>query len=80
MAIITDLLIIDHLISAFVTLPYLPLVFRHLNSLSYFYLKFESNILPTVVSKIAVLVANSEDPDEMLCLQRLIWVYTVCSL
>ena len=24
------------LISAFVTLPYLPLVFRHLNSLSYF--------------------------------------------
>ena len=34
MIIITDL-IIDHLISVFVTLPYLPLVFRHLNSLPY---------------------------------------------
>ena len=39
MIIITDLLIIDHLISVFVTLTYLPLVFRHLNSLPY--LKFE---------------------------------------
>ena len=32
----TDLLIIDHLISVSVTLPYLPLVFGHLNSLPYF--------------------------------------------
>ena len=32
MTIITDLLIIDHLISVFVTLPYLPLVFRHLTT------------------------------------------------
>ena len=40
MTVITDLLIIDHLISAFVTLPYLPLVLRHLSSF-YFYLKFE---------------------------------------
>ena len=30
MTIITDLLIIDHLIYMFATLPYLPLVFRHL--------------------------------------------------
>ena len=36
MIIITDLLKIDHLISVFVSLPYLPLVFRHLNSLEYF--------------------------------------------
>ena len=35
MIIITDLLIIDHLISVFVTLTYLPLVFRYLNSLPY---------------------------------------------
>ena len=35
MIIITDLLIIDHLISVSVTLPYLPLVSRHLN-LPYF--------------------------------------------
>ena len=36
MTIITDSLIIDHLISVFVTLPYLPFVFRHLISLPYF--------------------------------------------
>ena len=41
MIIITDLLIIDHLIFVSVTLPYLPLIFRHLNSLPYRYLKFE---------------------------------------
>ena len=34
--IVTDLLIIDHLISTSVTLLYLPLVFRHLNYLPYF--------------------------------------------
>ena len=39
MIIITDLQIVDHLISVFVTLPYLPLVFRHLDSLHN--LKFE---------------------------------------
>ena len=78
MTIIADLLIIDHLISAFVTLP---LVFRHLNSLSYFFYNLnKSNILPTVMSKIAVLVANSVDPDETPHLRRLIWVYTVCSI
>ena len=38
MIIITDLLIIDHVISIFVTLPSLHLVFRHLTIL---YLKFE---------------------------------------
>ena len=36
MIFVTDVLIIDHLISVSVTLPYLPLVFRHLNSLPYF--------------------------------------------
>ena len=36
MVIITDLLIIDYLISVLVTLPYLPLVFKHLNPLPYF--------------------------------------------
>ena len=35
MIIITDLQIIDHLISVFVTLTYLPLLFRHLNFLQY---------------------------------------------
>ena len=30
---VTDLLIIDHLISVSLTLPFLPLVFRHHNSL-----------------------------------------------
>ena len=30
------------------------------------------------MSKIAVLVANSVEPDEMPHLQRLILVYTVC--
>ena len=41
MIIFTDLLLIDHLISVPVTLPYLALVFRHLNSLTILYLKFE---------------------------------------
>ena len=41
MIIITDLLIIDHLISVSVTLPYLPLVFRHLNNFTILSLKFE---------------------------------------
>ena len=52
MIIITDLLIIDHLISVSVSLPYLPLVLRHLNSLPYF-IKILNKLLPTVVSKIA---------------------------
>ena len=53
------------MISVFVTLPYLPLVFRHLNSVSYFYLKFEQvQFTTTVVSKLAVLMTNSVDPDE----------------
>ena len=52
MIIITDLLIIDHLISVFVTLAYLPLVFRHLNSLPYIILNLNKyNLLPIVVSK-----------------------------
>ena len=38
-----------------------------------------SNLLPTVVSKIARWVANSVDPDESPHLRHLIWVYTVCS-
>ena len=51
MTIITDLLIIDHLIYEIITLPYLPLVFRYLTIL---HLKFEQvSLLPTVVSKIA---------------------------
>ena len=33
--IVTDLIIIIHLISVSLTLPYLPLVFRHLNCLPY---------------------------------------------
>ena len=33
MIIVANLLIIDHLISVSITLLYLPLVFRHLNSL-----------------------------------------------
>ena len=41
MIIITDLLIIDHLISVSVTLLYLALVFRHLNNFSILNLKFE---------------------------------------
>ena len=50
MIIVTDVLIIDHLIS--VTLPYLPLVFRCLNSLPYFILNLNNfNLLPNVVSK-----------------------------
>ena len=36
MIIITDLLIINHLISVSVVLLYLALVFRHLNSLAFF--------------------------------------------
>ena len=38
MTIVTDLRVIDHLISVSVTLQYLPLVHRHLTIL---YLKFE---------------------------------------
>ena len=41
MIIVTDLLIIDHLIFVSITLPYLPLVCRHLNSLPYFSKQFE---------------------------------------
>ena len=52
MIIITDLQIIDHLISVFVTLLYLPLVFRHLNSLPYFILNLNKySLLPIAVSK-----------------------------
>ena len=36
------------------------------------------NLLPTVVSKIAVRVAYSVDPDETPRLRRLIFVYPVC--
>ena len=50
MIIITDLLINDHLISVFVTLPYLPLVLRHLNSLPYFILNLNKySLLPSCV-------------------------------
>ena len=35
MIIVTDLLIIDYLISVSVTLQYLPLVVKHLNALPY---------------------------------------------
>ena len=74
MIIITDLLIIDRLISV-----YLPLVFRHLNSWPYLILNLNKySLLPTVVSEIAEWVANSVDPDEMPCLQCLTRVYTVC--
>ena len=66
MIIITDLLIIDHLISVSVTLPFLPLVFRHLNSLPYFIRNFNKyNLLPKLCLKVAEWVANSVDPDEM---------------
>ena len=66
MIIVTDLLIIDRLISVFATLLYLPLVFRHLNSLPYLIKKFNKyNLLPNVVSKIAEWVTDSVDPDEM---------------
>ena len=48
-----------------VTLPYLPLVFRHLNSLPIFILNLNKyNLLPNVVSKKAGRVANSVEPDE----------------
>ena len=54
MIIVTDLLVIDHLISVPFTLPYLPLEFRHLNYLSYFINDLNKyNLLPNVVSKIA---------------------------
>ena len=50
MTIVTNLLIINHLISVSVTLQYLPLVFRHL--ITIFYLKFEQVLFSTnVVSK-----------------------------
>ena len=51
MIIITDLLIIDHFISVSVTSPYLPFVFRHLNSLPYLIkdLKKKYSFLSTVV-------------------------------
>ena len=58
---VTDLLIIDHLISVSLTLPYLPLVFRHLNC-SLKFIKY--NLLPNIVTKIAGFVANGVDPDE----------------
>ena len=72
MIIITDLLIIDHLISVFVTLPYLPLVFRHINSLPYvIYNLNKYNFLPNAVSKNNWTGANSVNPDEGLhCLLR----------
>ena len=60
MIIITDLIVIDHLISVSVTLPYLLSIFRHLNSLPYFE---QVQFTTTVVSKIADWEANSEDPD-----------------
>ena len=41
MIIVTDLLIINHLIFVPVTLPYLALAFKHLNSLPYFIKTFE---------------------------------------
>ena len=68
--IVTDLLIIDYLISVSLTLSYLPLVFRHLNFLPY-------NLLPNVVSK--NMMWQTVDPDETPHLQHLIWVYNVCS-
>ena len=72
---ITDLLIIDHLNSVSVTLPYLPLVFRHL--LTIIYLKFEEIQFTTHCwSKIAGRVADSVDPDEtplgLHCFLRLV--------
>ena len=78
MIIITDFLIIDHLISVFVTLPYLSLVFRHL-LLTIHNLKFELyNLLPIIVPK-NNWMDGSVDPDETPHLWRLIRVYTVCS-
>ena len=54
MIIVTDLLIIDHLISVSLILPYLLLVLRHLSSLPYLILNLNKyNLLPSVVSKIA---------------------------
>ena len=81
MIIITDLLIIDHLISVFATLPYLPLVFRHLNSLPYIILNLNKRTIyyPLLCLTITRWVANSVDPDETPHLRRLIRVYTVCS-
>ena len=38
----------------------------------------KSILLPIGVSRNAWWVANSEDPDQMLLQQHLIWVYTVC--
>ena len=66
MIIITDLLIIDHLISVSVTSPYLPLVFRYLTSLPYFeQVQFTTH----VVSKIADWEANSVDLGSTLFAQ-----------
>ena len=49
---ITDLLIIDHLISVSLTLPYIPPVFRHLKLFTILNLKLNKyNLLPNVVSK-----------------------------
>ena len=41
MTIITDLLIIDHLISVFLTLPYIPLSIQTPQLLTIVYLKFK---------------------------------------
>ena len=52
MIIVTDLLIICHLISVSLSLPYLPLVFRHFNPLPYLIKNLNKyNLLPNVVSK-----------------------------
>ena len=77
MIINTDLLIIDHLIYVFVTLPYLHLVFRHLNSLPYLISnlnKYSLLHVPNVVSKKSWM-GDSVDPDVTPRLR----VYTVCS-
>ena len=60
MNIVTDVLIISLLISVSVTLWYLHLVVRHLNSLPYFIKNLNKyNLLSYVMSKIAECVAAS---------------------
>ena len=76
MLIITDLLIIDPFDFCGI---YQSFVFRYLNSLPYFYLKFEQVQFTIFVSKTAEWVASSVEPDEALYLWHLTWVYTVCS-
>ena len=78
MIIVTDLLIIDHLISVSYFTVFILSIQRPQILIPFLILNLNKyNLLPNVVSKIAGWVANSVDPYEMLRLRRLIWIYTI---